>query len=143
MASQQLPDDAPNRSSVEVEQILPCTELGLDPRDFYASDSPVLDEYLDSGQESTEEFLECIDTEVQGDDQVESSIVCHIRLSYLTLTSQASWCEAFPGTSRPTTPVFAFSAPVLHFALTNCQAFIILADASAATNNSCSSLPTP
>lgn len=35
------------RSSVEVEQILPYTEHGPDPRDFYASDSPdspVLDE---------------------------------------------------------------------------------------------------
>jgi hypothetical protein len=63
-----------------VEQILPCTEHagGLDPRDFYASDSPVLDEYLDLGQdshESDEEFLECVDPEVRDDDQAESSFV--------------------------------------------------------------------
>jgi hypothetical protein len=82
-------DDTPNRSLVEVEQILPCTEHSLDPRDFYTSDSPVLDEYFDSGQdsyESAEEFLECVNPKVQDDDQVESSTVttvCHIWFSYL------------------------------------------------------------
>jgi hypothetical protein len=60
-----------------VEQILPCTERGPDPRDFYASDSPVLDDYFDSGQDSyksAEEFFECVDPEVQ----VESSIACDV-----------------------------------------------------------------
>lgn len=81
MASKEPLDDAANRSSAEVEQILPCTEHVLDPRDFYASDSPVLDKYFDSGHDlykSTEEFLECIDPKVQDDDQVESGIVCHV-----------------------------------------------------------------
>jgi hypothetical protein len=144
MASKDPLDDAPTRSSVEVEQILPCTEHGPDPRDFYASDSPVLDEYFDSGHESTEEYLECIDPEVQDDDQVESSIVCHVRFSYLTYTSQASCCENFPETSGPTAPAFAFSAPVLHSVFTNRPAFIVSADvASAAPNDSCISTLTP
>jgi hypothetical protein len=65
-----------------------CTEDGPDPRDFYASDSPVLDEYLDLGQGSR-----CVDPEVEDDDQVESIISCHVWFSYLTYTSQANWCE--------------------------------------------------
>jgi hypothetical protein len=50
MASKEPLDDTLNRSLVKVEHILPCTEHGLDPRDFYAPDSPVLEEYFDSGQ---------------------------------------------------------------------------------------------
>ncbi|KAH9953250.1 hypothetical protein BC827DRAFT_1159373, partial [Russula dissimulans] len=44
MASKEPLNDAPSRSSVEVEQLLPSAEHDPDPRDFYASDSPVLDE---------------------------------------------------------------------------------------------------
>jgi hypothetical protein len=106
-------------SSVEVEQVLLCTEHGPDPRDFYASDSPVLDEYFDSGQ-----GLGCVDPEVQDDDQVESILACHVWFSYLTYTSQANWCEAFPETSGPTAPVFACSAPVLHSAFTDGRAIV-------------------
>lgn len=63
MACKEPLDDTPNRSSVEVEQILPCTEHGPDPRDFYAPNSPVLGEYFDSGQDPYEsaEVLECVD----------------------------------------------------------------------------------
>jgi hypothetical protein len=88
MASTEPLDDAPNRSSVEVEQILPCAEHGPDPRDFYASDSPILDEYFDSGQESTDEFLDCIDPEVQVDDQLENSVVYHVWFSHWAFISQ-------------------------------------------------------
>jgi hypothetical protein len=98
-----------NRSSVEVEQILPSTEHGPDPRDFYASDSPVLDEYFDAGQGSG-----CVDPEDEDDDQVESIIACCVWFSYLTYTSQANWCETFPATS----------APVLDFVFTNRRAII-------------------
>ena len=91
MASKELLDGTPDRSSVEVEQILPCT--GHDPRDFYTSDSPVLDEYFDSDQDlykSAEEVLGCVDPEVQDGDQVENSIASHIWFSYLTYMSQAN-----------------------------------------------------
>jgi hypothetical protein len=72
-ASKEPTDDTHNRSSVEVEQILPNTEHGPDPRDFYAADSPVLDEYFDAGQGSG-----CVDPEVEDDDQVESIIACRV-----------------------------------------------------------------
>jgi hypothetical protein len=90
MASNGPLDGTSNRSSVEVEQILPRTEH--DPRDFYASDSPVLDEYFDSDQDlykSAEESLGRVDPEVQDGDQVESSIAS-VWFSYLTYTSQAN-----------------------------------------------------
>lgn len=126
-----------------MEQILPRTEHGNDPRDFYASDSPVLDEYFDSGQDfykSAEEFFECVDPEVQDDDQVESSTVCHVWFSYLTYTSQANWCETFPETSDSTAPAFAFSTPVLQPVFTNYPDFVVSAGvASAPTNGSCGS----
>jgi hypothetical protein len=51
---------------------------GPDPRDFYASDSPVLDEPFDSVQDS-----ECVDPEVQDGDQIESIIARHVWFSYL------------------------------------------------------------
>jgi hypothetical protein len=89
MASIEPLDDTLNRSSVEVEQILPCTEHCLDPRDFYASDSPVLDEYLESGQVRLDS--ECVDPDVQDDDQVESIIEYRVWLSHLTYTSLANW----------------------------------------------------
>ena len=75
MASKDPLDDTCNRSSVEVEQILPCAEHGPD-------------EYFDSGQGSR-----CVDPEVEDDVQVESIIACHVWFSYLTYTSQANWCE--------------------------------------------------
>ena len=124
-----------------MEQILPCT--GHDPRDFYTSDSPVLDEYFDSDQDlykSAEEVLGCVDPEVQDDDQVESSIGSHVWLSYLTYISWANWCETSPATSGSTAPAFICSAPVLHTVFTNHPAFIVSADITfAATNDSCSS----
>ena len=52
MASNEPLDDTRDWSSVEVEQLLSCTEHGPDPRDFYASDSPVPDEPFDSVQGS-------------------------------------------------------------------------------------------
>ena len=82
--SKELLSDARNRSSVEVEQILPLTEHVPDPWDFYASDSPVLDGNFDSDQglyESAEEFPEEINPEVQLDD--EHPRVC---FSYSTYT---------------------------------------------------------
>ena len=66
-------DETPNRSSVEVEQILPCTEHGLDPWDYYASDFPTHDECFNSGQ-----GLGFVDSKVQDDDLVESIITCHV-----------------------------------------------------------------
>ncbi|KAH9014068.1 hypothetical protein EDB84DRAFT_1443993 [Lactarius hengduanensis] len=59
--------DTFDRSSVEVEQILPPDEHVWDPRDFYASDSPVPFDF-DSDQElyrSAEEFDISNDTVVQ------------------------------------------------------------------------------
>jgi len=110
-ASKELMDNTHNRSSVEVEQILPSTEHGLDPRDFYASDSPILDEYFNTGQGSG-----CVNPKVKDDNQVESIIAYRVWFSYLTYTSQANWCETFPATS----------APVLHFVFTNHRATIFI-----------------
>jgi len=73
MASEEVMDNTANRSSVEVKQILPCTEHGPDPRDYYTFDSPILDKYFDSGQGSG-----FVNPEVQDDDQVESLITCHV-----------------------------------------------------------------
>ena len=119
MASQEPPDVTRNRSSVEVEQILPCTEHGPDPRDFYASDSPVLDEYFGSGQGSGS-----VDPEVEDDDQVENIIAFHVWFSYLTYTSRTNCCETFPATSGPTARVFACSAPFPYCVFTNRWAFV-------------------
>ena len=91
MASKGLLDGTPNRSLVEVEQILPCTEH--DPQDFYTSDSPVLDEYFDLDQDlykSAKESLGHVDPEVQDGNQVKNSIASHVWFSYLTYTSQAN-----------------------------------------------------
>lgn len=136
MASKEPLYDAPSRSSVEVEQI--CAEHAPNPRDFYASDSPLLDEYLDPGQDSSkssEEFSECLEPEVEDDDQVESSNTHHVRSSYLTCTSQANWRETFPATRGPTSPAFTFSASVLCFAFANCPAFVFSADVAFAVTN--------
>lgn len=115
-----------------MEQILPCTEDGpdpADPRDFYAPDSPVLDEDCDLGldlYESAEEFMECVDPEIQGNDQGESSNACHVWFSYLTCTTKANWRETSPTTSG-------------HTVFTNRPAFVVPTDvAFAATNNFCS-----
>jgi hypothetical protein len=124
-----------------VEQTLPNTEHGSDPRDFYAADSPVLDEYFDAGQGSG-----CVDPEVEDDDQVESIIACRVQFSYLTYTSQANWCETFPATSAPALD-FVFSnrhATILTsrrvIIFTNRRAIVFSADvAFAAINDSCNS----
>ena len=91
--SKELLSDARNRSLVEVKQILPPTEHVPDPRDFYASDSPVLDGNFDSDQglyESAEEFSEGINPEVQLDD--EHPRVC---FSYATYThpTHTNYCN--------------------------------------------------
>jgi hypothetical protein len=144
MVSNEPLDDALNRSSVEVEQILPRAEHSLDPRDFYATDSPILDEIFDSGQESTDEFLDCIDPGVQVDDQVESSVEYHVWFSHWAFTSQANWCETLLGTSGPTAPVFAFSTPGLPSIFTDCPALIVSADvAPSATDDACGFTPPP
>ncbi|KAI0250718.1 hypothetical protein BJV78DRAFT_1154849 [Lactifluus subvellereus] len=61
--------DTHDRSSIEVEQILPPNDPAQDPRDFYAPDSPVFD-YPDSDQElyeSAKEFEENDEPEGRGD----------------------------------------------------------------------------
>lgn len=77
--------DTCSRSSVEVEEILPSDEHVQDPRDFYASDSPVLAE-LDSDQEmyrSAEEFDVSNDTEVQDGNQASNFVARPMRFSCL------------------------------------------------------------
>ena len=123
--SKELLSDARNRSSVEVEQILPLTEHIPDPRDFYASDSPALDGNFDSDQglyESAEEFPEEINPEVQLDD--EHPRVC---LSYSTYThpSHTNYCNTCLATSDTAVPAFACTA--LDTALANCPSFILMA----------------
>lgn len=76
MASTELLSDARSRSEAEVEQILPSNEHAPDPRDLYASDSPVLEYDIASDQElyeSADEFLESRGPEVQDDRQVGDS----------------------------------------------------------------------
>jgi hypothetical protein len=123
IASEETLDDTPDRSSAEVEQILPCTEHVPDPRDFYASDSPILNEHFDPGQDSrepSEEFFECIDPEAQGDDQVERNTAYLVWFSYLNYTSQANWRETFPATWSRIAP---YSAPILYSVFTSRPAF--------------------
>ncbi len=58
-----------DRSSIEVEQLLPPIEPVHDPRNLYASDSPVIED-PDSDEElykSAEEVAENIDPDGQGD----------------------------------------------------------------------------
>jgi len=58
-----------DRSSVEVEQLLPQTEPVHDPRNLYASDSPVIDD-AESDEElykSAEEVAENVDLNGQDD----------------------------------------------------------------------------
>jgi len=60
--------EAHDRSSVEVEQLLPPVEPVHDPRKFYASDSPVIED-PDSDEElykSAEEDAENIELDGQG-----------------------------------------------------------------------------
>ena len=136
-----------------MEQILPSTKHVSDPRDFYASDSPILDDNFDSDldlYESAEEFLERVDPEVQDDRQVGSgfagSRVCSSRLAY---TIRVNWCEAFPAASDPSASAFVRTA--VQPSPTNCTAFIISADVASATTNdfrsvtlmSCYSEPAP
>ncbi|KAH9168602.1 hypothetical protein EDB89DRAFT_2073753 [Lactarius sanguifluus] len=109
--SKELQNDTCNRSSVEVEQILPSTEHVPDPQDFYASDSPVLDDNFDLDQdfyESAEEFLERVNLEVQDDHPVRSSFTgSHICFSHLAYMIRVDWFEAFPAATDPSAPAFA------------------------------------
>jgi hypothetical protein len=86
-------DNIRSRSETEVERILPSNEQVPDPREFYASDSPVLEYNADTDSdvelyESAEEFLEVEDLEVRDNRQVGSRFsgprVC---LSHLAHTS--------------------------------------------------------
>ncbi len=89
--------DTYNRSSLEVEQILPSDEHVRDPQDFYASDSPVLVDF-DSDQElyrSAEEFEIRNDTEVQDEHQGSNFVVCPVLFSCLVYAFITNWCEAF------------------------------------------------
>jgi len=89
--------DTYNRSSLEVEQILPSDEHVQDPQDFYASDSPVLVDF-DSDQElyrSAEEFEIRNDTEVQDEHQGSNFVVCPVLFSCLVYAFITNWCEAF------------------------------------------------
>jgi len=70
-SAQRLAGDTRDRSSVEVEQILPSDEHVQDPQDFYTSDSLVLVDF-DLDQElyrSAEEFEMSNDLEVQDEHQ--------------------------------------------------------------------------
>jgi hypothetical protein len=71
--------DTRGRSSVEVEQILPPHEPVQDPRDFYACDSPVLDNPnsdLDvESYKSAKEFEDDVDPGVQDGPQASGSFV--------------------------------------------------------------------
>ncbi|KAH9019778.1 hypothetical protein EDB85DRAFT_1896500 [Lactarius pseudohatsudake] len=69
--------DPHDRSSVEVEQILPPHEPVQDPRDFYACDSPVLDNPNSDIElyESAKEFGENVDPRVQDGPQASGSFV--------------------------------------------------------------------
>jgi hypothetical protein len=79
--------DTCDRSSVELEQILPSDKHVQDPQDFYASDSPVLvDSSFDSDQDmyrSAEEFEICNNTEVEDEHQDNTFVA---RFSYLAYT---------------------------------------------------------
>lgn len=78
-----------------MEQILPSTEYITDPRDFYASDSPVMDGDSHSDQDlykSAEDFPERFNLDVQDDHQVASSFVrLPVCFSYLTYVTQTDW----------------------------------------------------
>ena len=56
-----------------MEELLPSVEHTHDLRDFYASDLPVRDEYLDPGPD-----LNGLEPEVQDDEQVKSSSIYQV-----------------------------------------------------------------
>jgi hypothetical protein len=88
MASTELLSDTRSRSEAEVEQILPSNEHVPDPRDLYASDSPVLEYDIASDQElyeSADEFLESRGPEVQEDRQVGGSFAGPCVCLYVSL----------------------------------------------------------
>jgi hypothetical protein len=85
---------------------LPANEHTQDPRDFYASDSPVLNN-SDSDQEvyeSAEDFAETLETEDRGGEQVGSSStgirVSISRLVCIRHSETAATARAIPGPSR-------------------------------------------
>ncbi|KAI9437868.1 hypothetical protein BJY52DRAFT_1229997 [Lactarius psammicola] len=74
-ASKGKQKEAHDRSSVEVEQLLPLVKPVHDPRNFYASDSPVIED-PDSDQDlykSAEEDVENVELDGQGDGVADSS----------------------------------------------------------------------
>ena len=86
----------------------PANEHAQDPRDFYASDSPVLNN-SDSDQEvyeSAEDFAETLETEDRGGEQVGSSStgirVSISRLVCIRHSETAATARAIPGPSRAT-----------------------------------------
>ncbi|KAH9953231.1 hypothetical protein BC827DRAFT_1273687 [Russula dissimulans] len=109
MASKEPLNDVPSRSSVEVEQLLPSAEHDPDPRDFYASDSPIRIRRIIRGS-----FSECLDPEVQDDDQ---SRAAHMSETSGP-TSQHLLSQPHPSLRLPKCPAFIFSADVA-FAATN------------------------
>ena len=91
MASKGKQKDVYDRSSVEVEQILPPIEPVHDPRNLYASDSPVIED-LDSDKElyrSAEEIVKNmgLDSQVDGTaiERNSGSNVCSFYLTYTGL----------------------------------------------------------
>lgn len=92
MASKGKQKDVYNRSSVEVEQILPPIEPIHDPRNLYTSDSPVIED-PDSDEElykSAEEFMKNmgLDSQVDGaaSESNSGSNVCSFSLIYTGLS---------------------------------------------------------
>lgn len=116
-----------DRSSVEVERILPplqADEPIQDPRNFYASDSPVFEE-VDSDQgryKSADEFEGGIDPEGQGDGSAGDSnarlnvplfhITCMLLLMDVSVTLPAIStvnCSPFTGFSPVVSTGFALT----------------------------------
>jgi hypothetical protein len=110
-----------DRSSVEVEQLLPVMEPVHDPRNLYASDSPEIED-PDSDEElykSAEEVAEMIDLDGQGDGAANESnlgpnvfLLFDLRLPLLTGVKQPrSLRPPHQSSSRTTAPVSHHSRP--------------------------------
>ena len=103
--------DTCGRSSVEVERALPLGEQVHDPRDFYASDSPVVVD-LDSDQElyrSAEEFEVHNTPEVQDEHRFAAHPVrLFLFFTYPLLLNDGKNSQQLP---RPVTPPWQPSHP--------------------------------
>jgi hypothetical protein len=133
MASTELLSDTRSRSEAEVEQILPFNEHVPDPRDFYASDSPVLEYNIASDQElyeSAEEFSGSRGPEVQDDRQVGNRFAGPCVCWPICLIDVPNWYEILPAASDRTAP--ASACPTIHYSL---PAFVISADLTSPTTN--------